>query len=396
MRVPAVMMRGGTSRGLFFHERDLPTDPEERDRLILGVYGSPDPYRLQVDGVGGATSNTSKVAIIAPGDGDVDVRYTFGQVSIDRPLIDWAGNCGNISSAVGPFAVDEGLVPATEPMTTVRFLNTNTDKVIVAHVPSRDGRFDPRGDLLIPGVPRPGAPVQLDYLDPGGAVTGRLLPTGSPTDVIRHGDHEIVISIVDAANPLVFVPFPAVGLTGAETAAELNADAPLLASLATIRATAGVLMGLADTPEEVLDRFPSVPKLALVGRPIRYRKSDGVEVAAEEMDLKVTMLSMGPAHSSIALTGAICTAVAVKIPGTVAGLAAGGPIGAETTRIGHPAGVLAVAAEPLLSEDRWVVDHVAVFRTARRLFEGAVFSPSSARPSAPRASGSSRSARRSR
>lgn len=176
-------MRGGTSRALFFHAGDLPEEHGLRDRFILAAYGSPDPDRRQVDGLGGATSSTSKVAVIADGDDPgIDARYEFGQVSIDSPLIDRRGNCGNISSAVGPFAVDEGLVAATEPVTTVRFLNVNTNKLIVAHVPTRDGRFDPSGDLELPGVPRRGAPIRLDYLDPAGSVTGRLLPTGRVVD----------------------------------------------------------------------------------------------------------------------------------------------------------------------------------------------------------------------
>ena len=216
MKVPAVIMRGGTSKAVFFHERDLPEDPELRDAFILAAYGSPDPDRRQVDGLGGATSTTSKVAVI--GDGrphGVDVTYDFGQVSIDTPLVDRRGNCGNISSAVGPFAVDEGLVPATEGITKVRFLNLNTNKVIVAHVPTRDGRFDPVGDFAIPGVPGTGARVRLEYVSPGGSVTGRLLPTGHVVDTLEvPGLGTIEVSHVDAANPLTFVRWLYVGLTG--------------------------------------------------------------------------------------------------------------------------------------------------------------------------------------
>lgn len=375
MRIPAVMMRGGTSRGLFFHERDLPADPVERERVILHAYGSPDHYRLQVDGIGGATSNTSKVAIIgASDDPEIDVRYTFGQVSIDRSLIDWAGNCGNMSAAVGPFAVDEKLVAPRSPATVVRFLNTNTGKVIIAHVPTTaDGRFDPVGDLTIPGVPRPGAAVQLDYLNPGGAVTGSLLPTGSPCDIVHTAEDTVTVSIVDAANPLAFVRFRDVGLAGSETAAEINADEHMLARLAAIRAEAGVLAGIGRSADDVLMNFPSVPKLALVGEPLDYPASDGTTRQSSDYDVRITMLSMGPVHTSIALTGSICIAVAAKVPGTLVHDAAGGPTGPDVTRIGHPAGLLAVAADPILENGQWQVDRVAMFRTARRLFEGAVF-----------------------
>ncbi len=218
-----------------------------------------------MNGVGGATSNTSKTAIIGPSDSpDYDVTYTFGQVSIDQPLIDYRGNCGNISSAVWPFAIDEGLVPATGSETIVRFLNTNTGKVIVAHVATKDGRFDPIGDLEIPGVPGSGSRIQLDYLDPGGAVTGRVLPTGHAVDVVTVGGTGYEISLVDAANPLVYVRMQDVGMTGIETPAEIDRDEALLDLLLAIRAEAGVLAGIGATATEVHERFPSVPKLALV------------------------------------------------------------------------------------------------------------------------------------
>lgn len=374
MRIPAVFMRGGTSRGLFFHERNLPSDSAERERVILAAYGSPDPSRRQVDGIGGATANTSKVAIIGSSDDpDIDVTYTFGQVAIDRPLIDWAGNCGNMSAAVGPFAIDEGLVPVTADRTTVRFLNTNTNKVIVAHVPTKDGRFDPRGDLIIPGIPNAGSAIQLDYVDPGGAVTGRVLPTGRPVDEVGVDGRRIEVSLVDAANPLAFVRYADAGLTGLESADDIDTNPELLRRLEAIRAAAGRLAGIADTEDRITREFPSVPKLTLVGPPVDYVASDGSRMAAADMSLRLTMMSMGRMHPSIALTGSICAAVAVKIPGTLAHQAAGAPVGDAITRIGHPAGVVAVTANPVAANDNsWRVDSVGVLRTARRLFEGAV------------------------
>lgn len=373
MRIPAVIMRGGTSKGVFFHERDLPTDASARDRLILAAFGSPDPFRRQIDGLGGATSTTSKVAVIGDGSAHgVDVTYDFGQVGIDVPLVDRRGNCGNISSAVGPFAVDEGLVEPAEPVTQVRFLNTNTGKVIVAHVPTRDGRFDHRGGFEIPGIPGTAAEVRLDYLEPGGAVTGRLLPTGSLTDTLEvPGVGTLEVSILDAANPLVFVRWEDLGLTGLEQPDEIDADSALLARIESVRAAAAVVSGIADTPEQATAQVPSVPKLAFVGPPRDYVRLDGVAVEEKASTLRAAMMSMGRVHRSYPLTGAICTAVAAAIPGTVA---------AKTSRtgtappgvciIGHPSGVLPMEADPREVEGQWHVEKVSGYRTARRLMEG--------------------------
>ena len=379
MQVPAVLMRGGTSRGLFFHDADLPADPARRDRLILAAYGSPDPDRRQVDGLGGATSATSKVAVI--GDGrhlGVDVTYEFGQVAIDRPLVDRRGTCGNLSSAVGPYAVDEGLVPATEPVTTVRFLNLNTGKTVVAHVPTRDGRFDPEGEYAIPGVPGAGASIRLDYLEPAGAVTGSLLPTGSTVDSVDvPGVGLIEMSVVDAANPLVFVRWESLGLTGDELPDEIDADPALLARLERVRAQAGVHIGLADTVEEASLLAPSVPKLALVGAPRDYRLCDGGVQTGADVTLRASMMSMQRLHRSYALTGAMCTAVAAAVPGTLVDGLAGQPAGDET-RIGHPSGVIAMAAEVHRQADGWSVPLVSGYRTARRLMAGVVMVPDGA------------------
>ncbi|MGH8868326.1 MAG: 2-methylaconitate cis-trans isomerase PrpF family protein [Actinomycetes bacterium] len=370
MRVPAVIMRGGTSKGLFFHEKDLPEDPVVRDRFILAAYGSPDPYGRQVDGLGGATSTTSKVAVI--GDGaphGVDVSYDFGQVAIGQPLVDRRGNCGNISSAVGPFAVDEGLVEATDPVTPVRFLNVNTGKVIVAHVPTKNGRYDPVGDYEIPGVPGSGAQIRLDYVEPAGAVTGRLLPTGNVTDTLDvAGVGTVEVSLVDAANPLVFVRWTDLGLDGAEHPDEIDSDPALLARIEAVRAEASVLAGIAPTTDEATRDVPSVPKLAFVGPPRDYLTSDGEKVVATDTSLRAAMMSMGRVHRSYPLTGALCTAVATAVEGTVANRVA--PAEAGVTRIGHPAGVLAMEAHPRLTPEGWAVDAVSGHRTARRLMEG--------------------------
>lgn len=378
MQVPAVLMRGGTSRGLFFHEADLPDDPELRDRFILAAYGSPDPDRRQVNGMGGATSATSKVGVISDGGHlGVDVVYEFGQVSIDQPLIDRRGNCGNLSAAVGPYAVDEGLVPATDPVTLVRFLNANTGKIITAHVPTRDGKYDPTGAFAIPGVPGTGARLRLDYHDPGGAVTGSLLPTGSACDTLDVAEvGGVQVSLVDAANPLLFVRWEDLGLTGQEHPDVIDSDPDTLRRLERVRSTAGAHIGIASTPEEVTASAPSVPKLALVGPPRDYRLGTGAVQDAAASDLRASMMSMGRVHRSYALTGGICTTVAAGVPGTVVAEALGAArSGGQHVRIGHPSGVLSMSAEVERDGDGWTVPLVSGYRTARRLMAGVVLVP---------------------
>ncbi|WP_199433655.1 2-methylaconitate cis-trans isomerase PrpF family protein [Qaidamihabitans albus] len=375
MRVPAVLMRGGTSRGLFFHDRDLPAERAVRDAFILAAYGSPDTDRRQVDGIGGATSSTSKVAVISDGTQQgVDILYEFGQVAIDRALIDRRGNCGNLSSGVGPFAVDEGLVEPTEPVTHVRILNVNTGKVIVAHVPTRGGRFDPVGDFAVPGVPGTGSRIRLDYEDPAGAVTGSLLPTGSEHDELTVPElGTIPVSLVDAANPLLFVRWDSLGLKGTESPDEIDSDPALLARIEAVRSHGAVLAGIAETPEEATAHAPSVPKLTFVGAPRDYLLADGALQNAGDTTVRAAMMSMGRVHRSYALTGGICTAVAACIPGTLVAEAAGGPSG--ECHIGHPAGVLPLSADVRREDRGWRVASVTGYRTARRLMEGTVLVP---------------------
>ncbi len=368
-------MRGGTSKGVFFHERDLPENVELRDQFLLAAMGSPDPFRRQVDGLGGAISTTSKIAII--GDGTrfgVDVTYEFGQVGIDQPIVDRRGNCGNISSAVGPFAVDEGLVTPTDPITIVTFLNLNTNKVIVAHVPTRNGKFNPIGDSVLPGVPGTGASIQLDFLSPAGAVTGKLLPTGNVVDHLTvPGLGTIPVSLVDAANPLVFVRWEDVGLRGLEMPAGVDADEVLLERLESIRAHASVLAGIADDVDSATSHTPSVPKLALVGAPRDYRASNGVDITEPSTNLRAAMMSMGRMHNSYPLSGAIATTVAANLPGTLVH-----DVATEADQafiIGHPAGLLPMLADIEKDPSGWLVKSVSGFRTSRRLMEGHVLVP---------------------
>lgn len=377
-KLRCVVMRGGTSRALFFRDEDLPLDPGARTNAILAAFGSPDPYGRQINGLGGATSTTSKVAIIRRSDvPGIDVEYTFGQVAIDRPLIDGRGNCGNISSAVGPYAIDEGLVESTGAVTQVRILNTNTNKVIVAHVPTKDGCFDETGEFAIDGIPGTASKIVLDYVDPGGSVTGKLLPTGRARDVLQVPDvGAIEVSIVDAANPLVFCRFSDLGLSGDERPEDIDGDPALLARIERVRAYAGALASLARTPDEVSSSLPSVPKLALVTGPRAYRKLNGVEVAACEVDVVARIMSMGKVHRAYALTGAICTTLAALIPGTLVNdVVSAQSRQSGRVRLGHPSGIISLDGKVTQRDGTWIAEAISATRTARRLMEGLVLIP---------------------
>lgn len=386
-RVRAVVMRGGTSRAVFFHRDDLPRAAGTRDRVVLTIYGGGDPYGRQIDGLGGAASVTSKMAIIGPASvPDADVDYTFGQVSIDRPLIDYGGNCGNISSAVGPFAIEEGLVRATDPITTVRIWQTNTRKRIIAHVPTAGGGPQVDGDYAIDGVPGTGAMILLEFLNPGGSMTGQLLPTGHPIDTLDVPEiGTVTVSLVDAANPVVFVRPADLGLSGLESADHVDGSPALLARIEAIRAHAAVRIGLAKTASETTARSPGVPKIAFVSSPQSYAAAGGRAVAAEQIDLVGRIMTMGRLHRAYALTGGICTAVAAQIEGTLVHDAARrAGAGERPVRIGHPSGVLEIGATVRRRDGTWTVEKVATRRTARRLMEGAALVPASVWPEAPR------------
>lgn len=376
-RIPAVLMRGGTSKGLFFHDNHLPADPEIRSRVLLAAFGSPDANRRQIDGLGGGVSTTSKAAIISPSESpDYDVVYNFGQVSIDRPIVDFKGNCGNISSAVGPFAIDEGLVKAVAPVTRVRIHQLNTDKLITAEVPVTDGRFDETGDYAIAGVPGTHARITLRFADPGGSLTGRLLPTGNRQDTIDLPGHgSVAITVIDAANPVVLVRAEAIGLAGTEID-EIDAGADIKTTLELIRCKAAVMTGLAASEEEATQRSQAVPKIAFVAAPRTYTATGGQTVAAEEIDITARIMSMGTLHRSYAVSGGVSTAGAAMIPGTVAyDLVAGEARRKGRLNIGHPGGIIDVGAVVAQDGEGWVYREAVIGRTARRLMEGCVLVP---------------------
>ena len=376
-RIPAVLMRGGTSKGLFFHEGDLPAEPALRDRVILLAYGSPDPYKRQIDGVGGALSVTSKVAVISPSPSpDYDVVYHFGQVSIDRPIVDIKGNCGNMSSAVGPFAVDEGLVKAVEPVTRVRIHQKNTNTLIVAEVPVEDGKFNETGDYAIDGIPGTGSRILLRFVDPAGAVTGKLFPTGSRKDRFEvRGLGAVEVSCIDAANPFVFVRAESLGLSGTETE-EIENRTEIKALLETIRCQAAVKLGISASEEEAKRRSQAVPKVAVVAASKAYTALNGRTVAAHEADLLARMMSMGTLHRSYAVSGAVATAGAAMIPGTVVNdLLTENARGKDLLRIGHPGGIIEVGAVIESRAGEFLYREALLGRTARRLMEGNVLVP---------------------
>ena len=379
-RIAAVYMRGGTSKGVFFHARDLPASGRERDACLLRVIGSPDPYARHTDGMGGATSSTSKVVILSPSRrDDCDVDFLFGAVSIDAPLIDYSGNCGNLSAAVGPFAVSEGLVPVTEGITRVRIWQVNIGKRIDAFVPVRDGQVIEDGRFMEDGVPFPGAEVRLEFLDPGGeddSVPGLpLLPTGALQDRLQvPGVGNLAATLITAGNPTVFVRADALGLTGREMPDEVNRDRKLLEKLEAIRAHAAVRMKLADSAAEATSLRPATPKLSWVAKPAGYRTSAGVEVTADRIDLLARIMSMGKLHHAYTGTGSIALAVAAALPGTLVNEIAR-TLPGVSTRIGHVSGTLAVGAEVSQTDSGWRVDKAVLSRSARRLMSGWVHVP---------------------
>jgi len=368
------ILRGGTSKGVFFLEKDLPPMGAERDKLLLRIMGSPDTR--QIDGLGGATSTTSKVAILAPGKQDgIDVDYTFAQVSVDKAVVSYSGNCGNISSAVGPFAVDCGLVKASDPVTKVRILNTNTNKILVEEVQTPGGKICYDGDFEIPGVPGTAAPVKLHFVEPAGSMGKGLLPTGNVIDkLIVEGIGSLEISIVDAANPLVFVRAEDVGMTGKELPSEIDGNKDLLELLENIRGSAAVLMGLTSESSRAAWETPGVPKMTIVSAPGDYVSSDGKNISSESIDLISRMMSMQKAHPTYAMTGAVCTAAAAVIPGSLVNQACRKDMDPACLRIGQPKGVLETGVEYSLGDGgATFIESAYGYRTARLLMKGCAY-----------------------
>jgi 2-methylaconitate cis-trans-isomerase PrpF len=351
-------------------ENNLPRDKAVRDNVICRIFGSPDVR--QIDGLAGADPLTSKLAIIGPASRtDADVDYTFGQVGINKGYIDYSGNCGNISSAVGPFAIQEGLVRAGAELTRVRIHNTNTGKIIVADVPMADGEVAVLGDCVCDGVPGTGAKIMLDWSDTAGSVTGKLLPTGHPTDIVDiPGFGPLTVSLVDAANPMVFVRAKDLKLTGIETPQQVNGNAALLTLLEAIRGTAAVMIGMATDLKEALEKCPAFPMIAFVSPPADYVDfTTGKPIRAGDVDLVSRLMFMQVIHKTYAGTGTICTGAAARIPGTVVHEVTNPKVG-KLIRIGHPAGVIDIEVDATCKDGKVALTRAAISRTARRLMEG--------------------------
>ena len=385
-KIPATYMRGGTSKGVFFRLQDLPLDAQSpgaaRDALLLRVIGSPDPYGKQIDGMGNGTSSTSKAVIVSPATRpDHDVDYLFGQVAIDRPFVDWSGNCGNLSAAVGAFAIQSGLLDAArvpnDGVAVVRIWQANISKTIIAHIPMTGGQVQELGDFELDGVTFPAAEVVLEFLDPAADEEGSgtnstnsaMFPTGRVIDDLEvPGIGTLRATMINAGIPTIFIEAQAVGCTGTELQDAINGDARALAMFETIRAHGAVRMGLVPTVEQAMLR-QHTPKVAFVASPVSYTASSGRSVDADDIDLVVRALSMGKLHHAMMGTAAVAIGAAAAIPGTLVNLAAGGGERAAV-RFGHPSGTLRVGAAAVQKDGEWSVVKAVMSRSARILMEG--------------------------
>jgi probable AcnD-accessory protein PrpF len=386
IKVPATYMRGGTSKGVFFRLQDMPKDAQvagaARDAFLMRVIGSPDPYGKQTDGMGAATSSTSKTVILSKSTRpDHDIDYLFGQVSIDKPFIDWTGNCGNLSSAVGPFAISNGLIdPSRIPQNgicTVRVWQANIGKTIIAHVPMTNGAVQETGDFELDGVTFPAAEVQLEFMDPAAeeeGAGGSMFPTGNLIDDLEvPGVGTLKATMINAGIPTIFVDAAAVGCTGTELQEDINGDPEKLIMFEKIRAYGALRMGLIKNLDDAKTR-QHTPKVAFVAKPVDYVSSSGKAVAASDVNVLVRALSMGKLHHAMMGTVAVSISAAAAIPGTTVNLAAGGGK-RDAVRFGHPSGALRVGAEAALVDGEWKVTKAIMSRSARVLMEGWVRVP---------------------
>ena len=385
IKIPATYMRGGTSKGVFFKLDDLPQAAQQagkvRDQLLLRVIGSPDPYGKQIDGMGGATSSTSKTVILAKStQPDHDVDYLFGQVSIDQPFVDWSGNCGNLTAAVGSFAISNGLVNAERipenGICTVRIWQANIQKTIIAHVPITNGQVQETGDFELDGVTFPAAEVAIEFLDPAddGEEGGAMFPTGNVVDTLEvPGIGTFQATFINAGIPTIFLNAEDIGYEGTELQDAINGDAQALARFETIRAYGAKQMGLIQDISEA-EKRQHTPKIAFVSKPKAYTSSSGKDIQTTDVDLLVRALSMGKLHHAMMGTAAVAIGTAAAIPGTLVNLAAGGGV-REAVRFGHPSGTLRVGAQAVQENGQWVVKKAVMSRSARVLMEGWVRIP---------------------
>ncbi len=394
LKIPAVFMRGGTSNAVVFNAKDLPRDRAQWDEIFLAAIGSPDPYGRQLDGMGGGVSSLSKVCVVGPSSrDDADIDYTFAQVQVKEAKVDYGANCGNMSSAMGTFAVDEGLVKMSGPDALVRVHNTNTKKIIWSRFLLDEGMAAVDGDLAIPGVAGTGAPVKLEFREPGGATTGKLLPTGNVADTLDvPGFGKFRVSMVDAANACVFARAGDLGIKGTELPDEIDASPELLRKLAAIRIAASLAMGVTKTPDEAVRRA-SVPFVGFVSPPQDAKSLTGDSVRGADVDLTGRVMSNGQPHRALPLTASLCMAVAARLQGSVVFEATRPTGNAESEiRIAMPSGVLTVAATVRKLEGQWHAEQGAFYRTQRRMFDGYVYVRASRVPGLVAAPGNKRRA----
>lgn len=371
--LPCSIYRGGTSKGVFFKKDVLPENDEELKEVLLKVMGSPDVR--QINGLGGSVSTTSKVAIISKEEKEEwDVNYTFAQVSVDKPVVSYSGNCGNISSAVGVYAIENNMVETTSPITIVKVYNTNTKKLIYEHVPTPNGKLTYSGDFAISGVPGTGSKIELEFLNPAGSFTGKLLPTGNVVDILNvEGIGEVEVSIVDAANPLVYIDAKVVNLKGTESPDEIDSTSNMLTLLEKIRGEAAVKMGLVEKWQDGATISPGVPKLTVVSTAHDYKTVSGSHIQGNDYDLSVRMMSMQKAHKTIALTGALCTAAACVVDGTIPNRILGAEAVKNNLKLGHGDGIIDVSINYEKDENGIIIKSVSSHRTARKIMTGTVY-----------------------
>lgn len=370
--LPCSIIRGGTSKGIYFLESVLPPVGELRDKALLTVFGSPDIR--QIDGLGGANSLTSKVCIIGPSQrSDADVDYTFGQVSVDKPIVDWKGNCGNLTAGVGVFAIEQNLLKVTESKTTVRIFNTNTQKIIHATYSVKDGKVISDGDYSIPGVPGTGAKIKIDFFDPAGSITGKLLPTGNTKDRIDLGEKGIfTVSIVDAGNPVAFLIPQEIGLKGTELPIEVEGMPKVLALIEEIRSVVAEMIGIVSDRTMATSKSPAYPKIGFVSAPQDYVNPEGVLIRGEDVDLVARLASMQKMHRAYMITGAVSTGAAANIPGTVVhDVISQRAKENDTLIIGQPYGPMEVTVDIQNGN----IKKEGVYRTARKILDGQVYVP---------------------
>lgn len=371
--IRCAIVRGGTSKGVFIMRSELPEDPGERDRVLLSVFGSPDIR--QIDGLGGADVLTSKLAVISPcSTGEADVDYTFGQVSIEKAFIDYGGNCGNISSAVGGFAIDMGFVKAVEPVTTVRIRLTNINRILTAFVPVTDGKASVEGDYHIDGVPGSGAKVTLDWSETAGAITGSVLPTGNVQDVISAAGKDYRVSVVDAGNIVVFINAAELGMKGTETPDEIEGDGSRMRLIERIRSEVCTKLGLVKRWEDAETETPFQPFLAIVSGACSYECFNGRRIKERESHLTSRIVFMGHMHKAYPVTGTVATGTAARIPGSVVhALVSSGRNDNSVLRIAHPSGIIDVESCVTVECGAVRVEKIGIFRTARMIMDGYVY-----------------------